>query len=85
MKRVTSGVGYVALGLVFAVVPVFLVSGPESLSPSSVLGYVGGGLLALVGLAVLADTSALDDRPVGLIAAACAVVGFVGLVGQFVL
>ncbi|WP_135820738.1 hypothetical protein [Halostella litorea] len=83
--RSVTAVGYVVFGAVIAAIPLFLVSGPELFSPSAVLQYAGGGLLVVVGVGALLGASVLESRPTPLIAAAGAVVGVVGLLGQFLL
>ncbi|WP_121821428.1 hypothetical protein [Halostella salina] len=86
MSRSTVGsLGYLVIGLVIAVIPVFLVSGPELRSPASLLQYAGGGLLVILGLGTLLGVSSFSGQRSRAVEVVGTVVGLVGLVGQFVL
>ncbi|WP_277542545.1 hypothetical protein [Haloarcula laminariae] len=79
-----AAIGYGLVGLFLAITPVFLVD--TLLSPPSLLQYVGGGLLVGLALGPAGSFAPLARGSRGRVLGGVGVLlGFLGLVGQFVL
>jgi len=78
-----AAVGYISVGLFLAVTPPFIVR--TVLSPFSLLQYIGGGLLVVLAVGTAVEFAPLIQGHRGRVVAGISVVlGFLGLMGQFV-
>ena len=83
VNKWVTAVGYAVVGLFLSVTPMFLV---ETLtSPSSLLQYVGGGLLVVLAVGTVGELDLTGGNTGRGLAALGVVLGMAGLVGQFVL
>jgi hypothetical protein len=81
-----KAIGYVLLGLLFAVSPFFLLSSGEYTITPALAVYAGGAVIAATGLAQLTDDAPLDSLGgARAVAGGGTLVAFLGLVGLFVL